>query len=431
MRYDFFRSDVLKTFALMTGLVFLPLSVHAESKTITAEATYLMGDGETPAFAEAMVLQKAKQIALEEAGTYVQSYTKIQNLDLTSDEIVSLAGSVLQTEILKRDRSLVGNGVRFDIKIKAIVTTDRMEDLARKLRGNDISEKYKKLQQQYAILMRELESIKSSLAQSSPGPKRDSALESIREHEKTFRAIQNDESTLIERFVSGDALFAKALSQVSQKEAERDIVDALSERLLNEGYIISLGEPSIEATLRNRDMVTIKVPVTVTVSPSIKAVVSKAALQLGGIAFAGYADDISRQTVLGSVVKLAGDVETFRRFQNTISKFALLVEANEDTGSHVSCYRSPEMGLNWSSFGIVTGTFIGTSFQPDRPELLRIADATKLQQWEGYVILYEQPVTFTAQLRLPLHAAKKITNLKGRMAVRELNNGYYDKCKVN
>ena len=29
-----------------------------------------MGEGETPSFAEAMVLQKAKQTALEQAGTY-------------------------------------------------------------------------------------------------------------------------------------------------------------------------------------------------------------------------------------------------------------------------------------------------------------------------------------------------------------------------
>ena len=47
--------------------------VYALTKILTAEATYIMGDGETPSFAEAMALQKAKQSALEEAGTYVQS----------------------------------------------------------------------------------------------------------------------------------------------------------------------------------------------------------------------------------------------------------------------------------------------------------------------------------------------------------------------
>ena len=58
----------------------LPALVQAETKTIVSEATYVMGDGETPSFAEAMVLQKANQAALENAGTYVESYTHVRNL---------------------------------------------------------------------------------------------------------------------------------------------------------------------------------------------------------------------------------------------------------------------------------------------------------------------------------------------------------------
>ena len=68
-------------------LVRLSPAVQAETKTILSEAIYSMGDGETPSFAEAMVLQKAKQGALEEAGTYVESYTKVRNLDLNAEEI--------------------------------------------------------------------------------------------------------------------------------------------------------------------------------------------------------------------------------------------------------------------------------------------------------------------------------------------------------
>ena len=48
----------------------LPVPAHSETKVLTAEATYTMGDGESPSFAEAMVLQKAKQTALEQAGTF-------------------------------------------------------------------------------------------------------------------------------------------------------------------------------------------------------------------------------------------------------------------------------------------------------------------------------------------------------------------------
>ena len=65
-------------------LILLALFVspaYADTKTIISEAIYSMGDGETPSSAEAMVLQKAKQRALEEAGTYVESYTHVRNLD--------------------------------------------------------------------------------------------------------------------------------------------------------------------------------------------------------------------------------------------------------------------------------------------------------------------------------------------------------------
>jgi hypothetical protein len=47
-------------------LIGLPLTkappAHADTKILTAEATYMMGEGEAMTFAEAMALQKAKQI---------------------------------------------------------------------------------------------------------------------------------------------------------------------------------------------------------------------------------------------------------------------------------------------------------------------------------------------------------------------------------
>lgn len=60
-------------------LLTAPFLAHAETKILTAEGTYTMGEGETMTFAESMAIQKAKQTALEQAGTYVESYTKVQN----------------------------------------------------------------------------------------------------------------------------------------------------------------------------------------------------------------------------------------------------------------------------------------------------------------------------------------------------------------
>jgi hypothetical protein len=52
------------TVLILTPSLCLPIMTSAETKVVIGEATYIMGDGETPAFAEAMTLQKAKQIAL-------------------------------------------------------------------------------------------------------------------------------------------------------------------------------------------------------------------------------------------------------------------------------------------------------------------------------------------------------------------------------
>jgi hypothetical protein len=44
-----------------------------------------MGDGETPSVAEDRAMLNAKRTALEQAGTYVESYSKVKNITLTQD----------------------------------------------------------------------------------------------------------------------------------------------------------------------------------------------------------------------------------------------------------------------------------------------------------------------------------------------------------
>ena len=67
-------------------LLFYPSPGSAQTKEIISEGTYNMGDGETPSVAESRALLQAKMIALEEAGTYVESYSKLKDLKLTQDE---------------------------------------------------------------------------------------------------------------------------------------------------------------------------------------------------------------------------------------------------------------------------------------------------------------------------------------------------------
>ncbi|MBI3584536.1 MAG: hypothetical protein HY096_11410 [Nitrospinae bacterium] len=63
---------------IITILLFFPSVSFANTKEIVAEGTYNMGDGETPGVAEGRALLQAKRTALEQAGTYVESYTKVK-----------------------------------------------------------------------------------------------------------------------------------------------------------------------------------------------------------------------------------------------------------------------------------------------------------------------------------------------------------------
>ncbi len=141
-------------------LLFFPSLSFAQTKEIISEGTYNMGDGETPSVAESRALLKAKQIALEQAGTYVESYSKVKNITLTQDEIQVLASGLMEVEILDKKRTVVGDGINFWVKIKAKVNPDKMEEMAKRVQEKSALEDYKRIQEAYANSQREIEKLK-------------------------------------------------------------------------------------------------------------------------------------------------------------------------------------------------------------------------------------------------------------------------------
>jgi len=268
------RRFIVPFFTLVGILLTLPLS-HADTKVLTAEATYTMGDGESPSFAEAQVLQRAKQIALEQAGTYVQTYTKIHNYDLTAEEIQTIAGGVLEVQVLEKTRTLVGDGLRFYIKIKATVTTDKMEELARRIKGKNIAEDYKKLQDEYARLSKELDSWKGLVAKTPSGPEREAALDQIREREKAFARVQKNEATLFQRLVSGQALIVEA-------HDDRAVIDKLIDSIKKDGHVIEIGKVAAFPAEGLEDHLTVTVPITLKPSAVLRSMLSQVVRSLGG-----------------------------------------------------------------------------------------------------------------------------------------------------
>ena len=326
------RRSFLPTLASLFLLV-VPLVAHAETKILTAEATYTMGDGETPSFAEAMALQKAKQMALEQAGTYVESYTKIQNLDLTVEEIQTVAGGVLQVDVLEKKRSLVGDGLQLYVKIRAAVTTDKMQELAQRIRGKNVAEEYKKLKNDYVRLTRDFESWKQRLSKTPPGPEREVALDRIREHERAFGAIRKNEDALFQRLVSGEALVRSA-------QDERAVVDALLTNVVEQGHQLQVGAPTSHKTSGNHDNVKLRIPVTVRVNESIRLAMEEAALSLGGLArttkFIRQFKDAERESQ-GTIIRMGKDAEVARYFRERVSRLGLVITLTVEDGQVLLC----------------------------------------------------------------------------------------------
>ena len=67
----------------VAALIIAPSPGRAQVREIITEGIYTMGDGETPLVAESRALLQAKRKAIEHAGTYVESYSKVNKITLT------------------------------------------------------------------------------------------------------------------------------------------------------------------------------------------------------------------------------------------------------------------------------------------------------------------------------------------------------------
>ena len=169
-------------------LLLLPVISFAETRAIISEGSYNMGDGETPTVAESRALLNAKRTALEEAGTYVESYSRTKNYQLTEDEVKVIASGLMQVTILEKKRTIVGDGLRFWVKIQAIVNPEKMENMATRVKEKSVIDDYKKIQGEYEKSRKEIAILKKQLlaARNETNKKNIEAL--IESDERLFRA---------------------------------------------------------------------------------------------------------------------------------------------------------------------------------------------------------------------------------------------------
>lgn len=184
------RSNMSQLVAVVALLLFLPAAGFPGTREIMAEGAYHMGDGETPSVAESRALLQAKRMAVEQAGTYVESYSKVKNLQLTEDEIQVLASGLMEVTVLEKKRAIAGDGFNFFVKIRAIVQSEKMEEMAKRVKEKSAVEHYKKVQEAYDQSQREIEELKHQLTQARNEKDKARVEARITDEERSFQATE-------------------------------------------------------------------------------------------------------------------------------------------------------------------------------------------------------------------------------------------------
>ena len=159
-----------KIFSLVVALaIFLCGSTSfAGERLIEATGDYIMDSrlDETFASATARAREEAKRAAVEEAGVYLQSYSKMVDLKLAVDEVQSVAASLLKVQDESRKvETMNDNLIKFTVTIKALVAEPNEADLQALMQNrralDEMTRKYKELQEKYDALNQDMENYRN------------------------------------------------------------------------------------------------------------------------------------------------------------------------------------------------------------------------------------------------------------------------------
>nr|WP_320147663.1 hypothetical protein [uncultured Anaeromusa sp.] len=106
-------------FVSMLGVNAVSFAGEDDIREVTVEATYKMGDNDTPAKAEEQVLLRAKRNALEQTCS----------LNLTMEQIAMIPDTLLAATILDKSKSLNNDKIEYWIQIKALIHVNQLENV--------------------------------------------------------------------------------------------------------------------------------------------------------------------------------------------------------------------------------------------------------------------------------------------------------------
>lgn len=154
---------------ILSPLILASSIVIAAETSVIAEGRYVMADGDTLAFAEERVLQRAQRRAIEEAGVYLESTfldseknvggTSIQS---TALEIRTIAAAITKTVILESRRSFEQDRPTFYVRIRATVDLNNLQNAVLRWKSEQqLAEHFRQLQKENAKLKAQLQDLQA------------------------------------------------------------------------------------------------------------------------------------------------------------------------------------------------------------------------------------------------------------------------------
>jgi tetratricopeptide (TPR) repeat protein len=155
---------------LSVSLVVFYYSANASETIVVAEASYVMGDGDTLATAEERVLQRAQRRAVEEAGLYIESTFRDMerseagtSIQTSSLEVRTIAAAITRTEILETRRSFLNDRPSFYVRIRAVVDLDNLQAAIQRWQTEQrLGDHFRRLQKENAELKIQLDELRAS-----------------------------------------------------------------------------------------------------------------------------------------------------------------------------------------------------------------------------------------------------------------------------
>lgn len=200
--------------SLITGFLFFFSVCIAEERIIESEGSF---DVITPSNyseqeAKNVARREALRISKEQAGIYVESYSKSQGENLTQDNLEIITGEIIQIKEVTYDVQKINSKLtRYIAKVTVIIDIDSIEDIIKKysVQIQELKNKNSKLNQDYDKLLKEHDNLNSSDA-----VKLNELYEQVLSKNKTIEEIL----ALTEEIISLNPAFKKGIAYSLQAE---------------------------------------------------------------------------------------------------------------------------------------------------------------------------------------------------------------------